>query len=175
MYFFQFSGAPHGGGPHGMPSHHPPTTSAAAQMNALTSAQHYAALTQQYHAAAAMQAFTGSNPMAAQAQAAQLLAQYQQSLATSLTPDMILQQYPHLKAAGLAAPPHMLGRNPATEHMHMLQAREREVQMERERQSRWEISSLILGISGFTEPSLISKKKTWWFNYLLKNSLCVDF
>merc|ERR1739838_1217686 len=49
---------------------------------------------------------------------------------------MILQQYPHLKAAGLAAPPHMLGRNPATEHMHMLQAREREVQMERERQSR---------------------------------------
>ena len=128
-----------------MPSHHPPTTSAAAQMNALTSAQHYAALTQQYHAAAAMQAFTGSNPMAAQAQAAQLLAQYQQSLATSLTPDMILQQYPHLKAAGLAAPPHMLGRNPATDHMHMLQAREREVQMERERQSRWEISGLILG------------------------------
>ena len=31
-----------------MPSHHPPTTSAEAQINALTSAQYYAALTQQY-------------------------------------------------------------------------------------------------------------------------------
>ena len=134
-----FSGAPPGGGPHGMPSQ-PPPTSASAQMNALTSAQHYAALTQQYHAAAAMQAFTGSNPMAAQAQAAQLLAHYQQSMAASagnLTPDMILKQYPHLTAAGLAAPPHMLGgRSPATDHMHMMQARERELQAERERQQR---------------------------------------
>ena len=119
-----------------MPSHQPPPTSSAAQMNALTSAQHYAALSQQYHAAAAMQALTGSNPMAAQAQAAQLLAQYQQSLASSLTPDMILKQYPHLTAAGLAAPPHMLGRNPASDHMHMLQAREREIQAERERQQQ---------------------------------------
>ena len=114
----------------------PPPTSAAAQMNAMTSAQHYAALSQQYHAAAAMQALTGSNPMAAQAQAAQLLAQYQQSLATSLTPDMILKQYPHLAAAGLGAPPHLLARSPATDHMHMMQAREREIQAERERQQR---------------------------------------
>ena len=127
-----FVGLPHG--PPGMPSQQPPPTSAAAQMNALTSAQHYAALSQQYHAAAAMQALTGSNPMAAQAQAAQLLAQYQQSLAMS--PDMILKQYPHLTAAGLAAPPHLLGRTPASDHMHMLQAREREIQVERERQQQ---------------------------------------
>lgn len=102
----------------------PPTSAAAA---------HYAALSQQYHAAAAAMAL--SNPMAAQAQ---LLAQYQQSLAAStLTPDMILKQYPHLAAAGLSAPPHLLGRSPTTaEHLHLMHQRETQIAAERERQQR---------------------------------------
>ena len=82
-----------------------------------------------------------ANPMAAQAAASQLFAaqQYQQSLA-QLTPDMILKQFPHLASASLNAPPHLLGRGPAApgaaEHLHLLQAREREIAAERERRER---------------------------------------
>ena len=122
----------------GMPPQPPPTSASTA---AVAVAQHYAQLSQHYHAAAAMQALGAANPLAAQqaAAATQLLAaQYQQSLA-SLTPDMLLKQFPHLSTASLNAPPHLLGRAPGNaqaEHMHLLQAREREMAAERERQQR---------------------------------------
>lgn len=106
-----------------------PTSAAAASLNA-----HYAALSQYQAAAMALSQAAAANPMAAQQ--AQLLAQYQQQFANSLTPtpDMIIKQYPHL-AAGLSGPPHLLGRIPGAEHqMHML--REREMAAERERQLR---------------------------------------
>ena len=119
----------------------PPPTSSTPTLPAVAglAAQHYAQLSQHYHAAAAMQALS-TNPMAAQAAATQLLAaQYQQSLA-SLTPDMILKQFPHLATASLNAPPHLLGRAPgapgAAEHLHLMQAREREMAAERERRER---------------------------------------
>ena len=126
------------GPPPGMPLQPPLTSAAAASLNALTSAQQYAHSIQQYHAVSAtMQALAGTSPMAAQAQAAQLLAQYQQSLAaSSITPDMLLKQYPHLAAAGMSAPPHLLARSPASDHLHLMQAREREIAAERERRER---------------------------------------
>ena len=98
----------------------------------------YALAAQQYQQAALAMAAAGSaNPMAVQAQAQlgqQLLAQYQQ---LAMNPEMLLKQYPHLPGAGLAGPPHMLGRNPAADHhLLMQQAREREVAAERERQAR---------------------------------------
>ena len=120
----------------GMPPQPPPTSASTA---AVAVAQHYAQLSQHYHAAAAMQALGAANPIAAQQAAAAtqiLAAQYQQSLA-SMTPDMLLKQFPHLSTASLNAPPHLLGRAPGNaEHLHLLQARERELAAERERQQR---------------------------------------
>jgi len=119
--------------------HMPPTHNPGGQQppHSAASLNYAAELSRQYHAAAAMQALSASSPsMAAQAQAAQLLAQYQQSIASSLTSEMILKNYPHLAAGGLTAPPHILGRSP--EHLHLLQQqqqqRERDMAIERERQ-----------------------------------------
>ena len=109
----------------------PPSSMAAGQA---MSSQY--ALAQQYQQAALAMAAAGSaNPMAGQLAQAQLLAQYQQ---LAMNPEMLLKQYPHLPgAAGLAGPPHMLGRNPAADHHLLLQqARDREVAAERERQAR---------------------------------------
>ena len=110
----------------------PPSSMAAGQ--AMSS--QYALAAQQYQQAALAMAAAGSaNPMAGQLAQAQLLAQYQQ---LAMNPEMLLKQYPHIPgAAGLAGPPHMLGRNPAADHHLLLQqAREREVAAERERQAR---------------------------------------
>ena len=94
----------------------------------------YALAAQQYQQAAALALAGAQNPMAVQAQA-QLFAQYQQ---LAMNPEMLLKQYPHLAGAGIAGPPHLLGRNPATEHQLLLQqAREREMAAaERERRER---------------------------------------
>ena len=112
------------------PGAQPPNSMAGQAMSS-----QYALAAQQYQQAALAMAAAGSaNPMAGQLAQAQLLAQYQQ---LAMNPEMLLKQYPHLPGAGLAGPPHMLGRNPAADH-HMLlqQAREREVAAERERQAR---------------------------------------
>lgn len=102
-------------------------SAAAAAASGLMS-QHYAL---QYQAAM-QQAFSAGAAGNHLAQA-QLLA-YQQSLQAALTPDMILKQYPHLAAAGLAAPPHLLGgRNPAADHHLMLQQQAREREMAQHR------------------------------------------
>ena len=119
--------------PAGAPGAQPPSSMAG---QAMTS--QYALAAQQYQQAALAMAAAGSaNPMAVQAQAQlgqQLLAQYQQ---LAMNPEMLLKQYPHLPGAGIAGPPHMLGRNPAADHhLLMQQAREREVAAERERQAR---------------------------------------